>query len=69
MPPVETMRASSPSARMPSCASSKKRCNFPVDKISGCYALYWNAFKRLASGALAADKLPSSAIRLGGSID
>jgi predicted TIM-barrel fold metal-dependent hydrolase len=30
--------------------------NFPVDKISGSYALYWNAFKRLASGASAADK-------------
>lgn len=25
--------------------------NFPVDKISGSYAIYWNAFKRLASGA------------------
>jgi predicted TIM-barrel fold metal-dependent hydrolase len=37
-----------------------KRCmfesNFPVDKISGSYAVYWNAFKRLASGASAADK-------------
>jgi predicted TIM-barrel fold metal-dependent hydrolase len=30
--------------------------NFPVDKISGSYALYWNAFKRLASGASGADK-------------
>ena len=25
--------------------------NFPVDKISGAYANYWNAFKRLSSGA------------------
>jgi predicted TIM-barrel fold metal-dependent hydrolase len=25
--------------------------NFPVDKISGSYAIYWNAFKRLAAGA------------------
>jgi predicted TIM-barrel fold metal-dependent hydrolase len=25
--------------------------NFPVDKISGAYATYWNAFKRLAAGA------------------
>jgi len=37
-----------------------KRCmfesNFPVDKISGPYVIYWNAFKRLASGASAADK-------------
>ena len=37
-----------------------KRCmfesNFPVDKISGSYAIYWNAFKRLASGASAGDK-------------
>lgn len=37
-----------------------KRCmfesNFPVDKISGSYALYWNAFKRLAAGASAAEK-------------
>jgi L-fuconolactonase len=24
--------------------------NFPVDKISGSYATYWNAFKRLAAG-------------------
>src|SRR5262245_35742027 len=30
--------------------------NFPVDKISGPYAVYWNAFKRLASGASAQDK-------------
>src|SRR5215510_13528776 len=25
--------------------------NFPVDKISGSYASYWNAFKRLSAGA------------------
>ena len=25
--------------------------NFPVDKISAPYAVYWNAFKRLAAGA------------------
>jgi predicted TIM-barrel fold metal-dependent hydrolase len=41
-------------------AFGPERCmfesNFPVDKISGSYALYWNAFKRLASGASAADK-------------
>ena len=41
-------------------AFGAKRCmfesNFPVDKISGSYAVYWNAFKRLASGASAADK-------------
>ena len=41
-------------------AFGPKRCmfesNFPVDKISGSYAVYWNAFKRLASGASAADK-------------
>jgi len=30
--------------------------NFPVDKHSGSYAAYWNAFKRLASGASAAEK-------------
>jgi L-fuconolactonase len=30
--------------------------NFPVDKLSGSYRTYWNAFKRLASGASAADK-------------
>lgn len=30
--------------------------NFPVDKLSGSYAVYWNAFKRLASGASAAEK-------------
>jgi predicted TIM-barrel fold metal-dependent hydrolase len=30
--------------------------NFPVDKISGSYATYWNAFKRLATGASADEK-------------
>lgn len=30
--------------------------NFPVDKFSGSYAVYWNAFKRLASGASASEK-------------
>jgi len=30
--------------------------NFPVDKFSGSYAIYWNAFKRLASGASADEK-------------
>ena len=30
--------------------------NFPVDKISGSYAIYWNAFKRLAAGASAEEK-------------
>jgi predicted TIM-barrel fold metal-dependent hydrolase len=30
--------------------------NFPVDKISGSYATYWNAFKRLAAGASAHEK-------------
>jgi L-fuconolactonase len=37
-----------------------KRCmfesNFPVDKISGPYAIYWNAFKRLTAGASPTDK-------------
>ena len=41
-------------------AFGARRCmfesNFPVDKISGSYALYWNAFKRLAAGASADDK-------------
>jgi predicted TIM-barrel fold metal-dependent hydrolase len=30
--------------------------NFPVDKFSGSYAIYWNAFKRLAAGASADEK-------------
>jgi predicted TIM-barrel fold metal-dependent hydrolase len=30
--------------------------NFPVDKISGSYATYWNAFKRLAANASADEK-------------
>jgi L-fuconolactonase len=30
--------------------------NFPVDKISGSYATYWNAFKRLAAQASADEK-------------
>lgn len=36
-------------------AFGPERCmfesNFPVDKVSGSYKLYWNAFKRLAAGA------------------
>jgi L-fuconolactonase len=30
--------------------------NFPVDKLSGSYTTYWNAFKRLASGASGDEK-------------
>ena len=30
--------------------------NFPVDKITSGYGVLWNAFKRLASGASAAEK-------------
>ncbi len=30
--------------------------NFPVDKVTSSYAVYWNTFKRLASGASAAEK-------------
>lgn len=30
--------------------------NFPVDKISGSYGNYWNAFKKLARGASADEK-------------
>jgi predicted TIM-barrel fold metal-dependent hydrolase len=41
-------------------AFGPERCmfesNFPVDKISGSYATYWNAFKRLAAGASAGEK-------------
>jgi predicted TIM-barrel fold metal-dependent hydrolase len=41
-------------------AFGAKRCmfesNFPVDKISGSYATYWNAFKRLAAGASQEEK-------------
>ncbi len=49
-----------PTWRPASRPSGPARCmfesNFPVDKISGSYAVYWNAFKRLASGASPADK-------------
>jgi L-fuconolactonase len=41
-------------------AFGPRRCmfesNFPVDKISGSYATYWNAFKRLAAAASAEEK-------------
>ena len=41
-------------------AFGARRCmfesNFPVDKISGSYATYWNAFKRLAAGASDSEK-------------
>lgn len=41
-------------------AFGPERCmfesNFPVDKVSGSYRTYWNAFKRLAAGASTAEK-------------
>jgi L-fuconolactonase len=41
-------------------AFGAERCmfesNFPVDKVSCSYAVLWNAFKRLAAGASAAEK-------------
>jgi predicted TIM-barrel fold metal-dependent hydrolase len=41
-------------------AFTPRRCmfesNFPVDKVSGSYRVYWNAFKRLAARASAAEK-------------
>ncbi len=41
-------------------AFGAERCmfesNFPVDKVSCGYAVLWNAFKRLAAGASAAEK-------------
>jgi predicted TIM-barrel fold metal-dependent hydrolase len=41
-------------------AFTPQRCmfesNFPVDKVSGSYRVYWNTFKRLASGASEQDK-------------
>lgn len=41
-------------------AFGAERCmfesNFPVDKLSSGYAVLWNAFKRLAAGASAAEK-------------
>jgi L-fuconolactonase len=41
-------------------AFTPKRCmfesNFPVDKVSGSYRVYWNTFKRLAAGASPAEK-------------
>jgi predicted TIM-barrel fold metal-dependent hydrolase len=41
-------------------AFGAERCmfesNFPVDKVSGSYAVLWNAFKRLASGASPSEK-------------
>ena len=41
-------------------AFTPQRCmfesNFPVDKVSGSYRVYWNAFKRLASGATELEK-------------
>jgi predicted TIM-barrel fold metal-dependent hydrolase len=30
--------------------------NFPVDRVSCSYSTLWNAFKRVASGASAAEK-------------
>ena len=41
-------------------AFGTKRCmfesNFPVDKLSGSYHVFWNAFKRLAAGCSDAEK-------------
>ena len=30
--------------------------NFPVDKGSGSYQVFWNAFKRIAAGCSASEK-------------
>ena len=30
--------------------------NFPVDKGSGSYHVFWNAFKRIAAGCSASEK-------------
>ena len=30
--------------------------NFPVDKESGSYQVFWNAFKRIAAGCSAPEK-------------
>ena len=30
--------------------------NFPVDRVSGSYRRFWNAFKRMATGLSAAEK-------------
>ena len=41
-------------------AFGPQRCmfesNFPVDKVTSSYAVYWNTFKRIAAGASAAEK-------------
>jgi predicted TIM-barrel fold metal-dependent hydrolase len=41
-------------------AFTPRRCmfesNFPVDKVSGSYRVYWNTFKKLASGVSAGEK-------------
>ncbi len=41
-------------------AFGPERCmfesNFPVDKVTSSYAVYWNAFKRIAAGASADEK-------------
>ena len=42
-------------------AFGPERCmfesNFPVDKVTSTYAVYWNSFKRIAAGASRAEKL------------
>ena len=61
-PPTSTELATAWRPYVETCIETfgAKRCmfesNFPVDKVSGSFALYWNAFKRLASGASAVDK-------------
>lgn len=61
-PPSSTMLAAAWKPYIDTCveAFGASRCmfesNFPVDKGSYSYPVYWNACKRLASGASATDK-------------
>jgi L-fuconolactonase len=56
-PPTSTKLAESWRPYIETCieafgpARAMFESNFPVDKISAPYAVYWNAFKRLAAGA------------------
>jgi predicted TIM-barrel fold metal-dependent hydrolase len=61
-PPASTELAAAMRPYVETCIENfgSARCmfesNFPVDRVSGSYTVLWNAFKRLAAGASAADR-------------
>ena len=66
--PPRGSRMSTPASRRSAPARCMFESNFPVDKGSYGYGVFWNACKRLASGASASEKADLFAARRRGSI-